>query len=225
MEKVKKPHTFLKIFIGILLGIAITVGALVAANNFKLLDKFIKCETKEVKEQKEEDTTIEQSSYAITKFYPDSIAILDKGKVYVNVYGSSTELDSLFGDGTFQTLNTTRKSYQPYHFDNLKMQNANEEFKGMELATNDVKGIYVYEFGQDINKNYSLLLVKEDGNVEIISLYSLITGRTKTTEVKGLEDISYFTSKDNDGITTFAVDKDGNETNISSLISDNYKDY
>ena len=48
---------------------------------------------------------------------------------------------------------------------------------------------------------------------------------TKTTEVKGLENISYFTSKDSDGVTTYAVDKDGNEININNMISDNYKDY
>ena len=45
---------------------------------------------------------------------------------------------------------------------NLKLQNGNTEFTGMELATNDVKGIYVYEAGQDINTNYSLLLYFDD---------------------------------------------------------------
>jgi len=227
MEKEKKPHTFLKLFIGFLLGIAITIGGLYAAKSFNLLDKFIKCDNKEVKETKQEETKDEvtEQSYTVTNFYPDSVAILNNGKVYVNVYGSSQQLEELFGDGAYQTLTNTRKNYSPLNIQNLKVQASNEELKVQELAINDVVGIYVYEAGQTINNNYSLLLVKKDGSVEIISLYSLISGRTKTTEVKGLENISYFTSKDSDGVTTYAIDKDGNEININNMISDNYKDY
>ncbi len=227
MEKEKKPHTFLKLFIGCLFGIAITIGGLYAAKSFNLLDKIMKCDNKEVKEtKKEEPKDIEdQESYTVTSFYPNSIAILNNGRVYVNVYGSSSELEDLFGDGAYQTLTNTRKNYSPLNIQNLKVQTSNEELKAQELSTDKVSGIYVYEAGQTINDNYSLLLVKEDGSVEIISLYSLISGRTKTTEVKGLENISYFTSKDSDGVTTYAVDKDGNEININNMISDNYKDY
>ena len=230
MEKEKKPHTFLKLFIGFLLGIAVCIGALYAANNFNLLNKFIKCETAEKKETQKDtskdttDTTpVEKTS--VTAFYPNSIAVLHNGKVYVNVYGSTPEVDDLFGGGTYQTLVNTRKNYQPINIQNSSIKSGNEELKFQELTTSNVSGVFIYEAGQTINKNYSLLLVKEDGKVEIISLYSLITGRSKTTELKGLENIAYFTSKDNDGINTYAIDKDGNELNLNNIIPDNYKDY
>ena len=223
----KKPHTFLKIFIGLLLGIAITIGGLYAAKSFNLLDKILKCETKETKETKTTDdsTEVVADDYTAIKFYPSSTAVLYKGKVYVNIDGSTPQIDDLFGEGTYQTLINTRKNYQPLNIEHLKMQNSNEETKFQELATSNVTGVYVYEAGQTINTNYSLLLVKEDGKVEIISLYSLVTGRTKTTELKGLENISYFVSKNSSSVTTYAVDKDGNEINLTNIISDNYKDY
>lgn len=226
MEKQKKPHTFLKIFIGLLLGIAITIGGLYAAYSFDLLDKYTKCDTKDTKKVKTEETKVEEHEpLTVTSFYPNSIAIIHDGKVYVNIDGSTSQIDELFGSGTYQTLLNTKKNYTPLNIQYFEAQKANDVLKAQELTTNNVTGVYVYEAGQSINTNYSLLLVKKDGSVEIISLYSLITGRSKPTELKGLEDVSYFISKDNDGINTYAVDKEGNEIDISTMISDNYKDY
>lgn len=86
-----------------------------------------------------------KSEISVVDFYFDSIAIVSDGSVYVNVYGSTTQFDNLFGEGTFQTLMSTRNNYKEYSFDNFEyILDDNSSFIGMKLNTSNVKKVYSY---------------------------------------------------------------------------------
>ena len=54
-------------------------------------------------DSQEESINEEESNtpVGITEFYPNSIAVLVDGEVYVNVYGSTLDIDNLYGTDTY----------------------------------------------------------------------------------------------------------------------------
>lgn len=165
------------------------------------------------------------SKTSVVNFYFDSIAIVSDGNVYVNVYGATHEIDDLFGDGTFQTLVSTRNKYQEYSFNNFEYYKGNNNFKGMKLNATNVEKVYTYDNGQEIPDNYGLILLNKDNTLSIISLYSLINGKTTVKNIPNLSDIKSIVSEDNNGVTTYAVKQNGEKVNLEDYIPKSYKEF
>lgn len=185
-----------------------------------------KSTTKDIENEKLEDQTkdeVPSSNISITNFYPDSTAIVAAGKVYVNVAGATTDIDSLYGEGVYQTLLATRSNYQEYNFDGIDYKDKlNAPFIGMKLNIQDAKAIYSYTYGQDLNSNYGLIILSDDGTLGIISLYSLIMGKQDVTKISSLENIVEVESVDNNGYMTYAYDKENTLYNLSDYIPTDY---
>lgn len=170
-------------------------------------------------EQEDEMT----SSISLTEFYPDSLALLVDGEVYVNVYGRTTDIDNLYGTNTFQTLLTTRNNYQEYSFEGLNYKDElNSTFTGMKLNISNIKEVYSFAEGQTLANNYGLILLNEDGDVYIISLYSLIMGKKDVTKVESLNNIVSINSENNNGYYTYATDNLGVLYNMNDYIPKDY---
>ena len=52
----------------------------------------------------------------------------------------------------------------------------------MKLNISNIKEVYSFANGQTLTNNYGLILLNEDGDVYIISLYSLIMGKKDVTK-------------------------------------------
>lgn len=173
--------------------------------------------------QEENKEKVNKTETQVLQFYPSSIAIVNNGEVYVNVSGSTPEIDNLYGDGTYQTLIATRNKYVEYTFDDFDvLDQFNNNFKGLKLNIKDVQAVYSYARGQVYDSYYGLFLLKNDNTVHGISLYSLITGKTQTTEISNLKGIVKFVTKSSDGNYTYAVDKDGREYDMINYVPDSY---
>ncbi|HIS38329.1 MAG TPA: hypothetical protein IAB45_02340 [Candidatus Onthousia faecavium] len=176
-------------------------------------------------DSQEESINEEESNtpVGITEFYPNSIAVLVDGEVYVNVYGSTLDIDNLYGTDTYQTLINTRNTYQTVNFPLLNYKDeTNQSFTGMKLNTSNVKEIYAFASGQTFNNNYGLILLNEDGTVSIISLYSLITGNQNVTTIESLANITSISSSNDNGYTTYATDEQGMLYNMNDYIPTDY---
>ena len=176
-------------------------------------------------DSQEESINEEESNtpVGITEFYPNSIAVLVDGEVYVNVYGSTLDIDNLYGTDTYQTLINTRNNYQEFNFPLLNYKDeTNQSFTGMKLNTSNVNEIYAFASGQTFNNNYGLILLNEDGTVSIISLYSLITGNQNVTTIESLANITSISSSNDNGYTTYATDEQGMLYNMNDYIPTDY---
>ena len=176
-------------------------------------------------DSQEESINEEESNtpVGITEFYPNSIAVLVDGEVYVNVYGSTLDIDNLYGTDTYQTLIHTRNTYQTVNLPLLNYKDeTNQSFTGMKLNTSNVKEIYAFASGQTFNNNYGLILLNEDGTVSIISLYSLITGNQNVTTIESLANITSISSSNDNGYTTYATDEQGMLYNMNDYIPTDY---
>ncbi|MGN1329756.1 MAG: hypothetical protein ACI4VN_00230 [Clostridia bacterium] len=165
------------------------------------------------------------SKISVTDFYFDSVAILNEGSVYVNVYGSTPQIDTLFGDGTFQTLVATRNNYKEYTFNNFEYRKDNSNFKGMKLNVSNIEAVYSYENGQALSTNYGLILLNKDKTLSIISLYSLINGKTDVKSISNLSGITSVVSSDNGGITTYAIKENGEKIDLNDYIPEDYTQF
>ena len=160
---------------------------------------------------------------SLIEFYPDSLSLLVDDKVYVNVYGSTTDIDNLYGTNTFQDLLTTRNNYQEYSFKGLNYKDElNSTFTGMKLNISNIKEVYSFANGQTLTNNYGLILLNEDGDVYIISLYSLIMGKKDVTKIESLNNIVSINSENNNGYYTYATDNLGVLYNMNDYIPKNY---
>lgn len=197
---------------------------------YLVYDKAINEGNNEVVENKQEEiknneVQVENSSYQVLNFYPSSVAVLYNEEIYVNIYTSTIEIDNLFGEGSYQTLVSTRNNYQEYNFDELKVLGAmNETFKGMKLNVSGVKAVYSYANGQALNSNYGIFILKKDGTVYGISLYSLINGKKEVTHIPNLNNIVEFKSENISmgGMVTYAIDNKGNKNNLDDYVPQNY---
>lgn len=178
-------------------------------------------------EEENNVTNVEEKSSSITEFYFDSIAIVSDGKVYVRVDGTKPELDNLYGEGTYNKLVETRKNYKEYSFDNLKYNlDDNSSFKGIKLNTSNVSEVYSNVSGQTVMNNYGLILLNDDKTLSMISLYSLINGKTDVKKISNLTDIeNVITEYERGGIVTYAVDKSGKKINLYDYIPKDYKTF
>lgn len=174
-----------------------------------------------------EKEIIKAPKVSVLNFYPDSTAILYDGSVYVNIYGSSTEIDKLYGEGTFQKLiNTIKNNYKEYSFENFDFKNAlNNNFTGMKLNTSNVEKIYSLAFGQGLATNYGIVLVNKDKTLSIISLYSMLNAKLDVTPIDGLSDIESIKTEDNLGATTYAVKTNGEKIDLSNYIPKDYSKF
>ncbi len=167
-----------------------------------------------------------QDKISVTDFYFDSVAIVSNGEVYVNVYGGTTDINNLFGEGTWDSLINTRANYKEYKFDNFEyMLNDNNTFNGMKLNTSNVDKVYSIAYGQVVSPNYGLILLNKDKTLAIISLYSLINGKTDVTPIAGLTDIENIVTENTNAMRTYAIDKDGNKIDLANYIPTDYKQF
>lgn len=172
------------------------------------------------------NTDESKSEISVVDFYFNSVAIVSEGSVYVNVFGSTPQIDDLFGKDTYQTLVATRNNYKEYNFDNFEYILAdNSSFTGMKLNTNNVKKVYSYASGQALSSNYGLILLNEDKTLSIISLYSLINGKTDVTSIPELSNIESIISENEMGMVTYAIDQNGEKFNLSSYIPTDYTQF
>lgn len=161
----------------------------------------------------------------VLSFYHDSMAIVYGKQVYVSVCANASQIDNLYGNGVFQTLVKTKNNYQEYNFGNSNVTIGNNNFKGMKLNITNVRKVFIYEEGQSMNSNYGLIMLKEDGTLSIISLYSLINGKTDVKKIEDLTNVTRIISKDDNGINTYAVTKDNHKINLNKYVPKSYKDF
>lgn len=172
------------------------------------------------------DKTDTKSNVSVVDFYFNSVAIVNDDSVYVNVLGTEQEIDDLFGKGTYQTLMTTRKGYKEYTFNNFEyISNDNSSFIGMKLNANNVKKVYSYAHGQMLLSNYGLILLNNDKTLSIISLYSLINGKTEVKNISGLSNIESIITENDGGMITYAINQSGEKIDLSSYIPSDYKSF
>ncbi len=161
------------------------------------------------------------SKVQVMDFYFDSTAVLYNGEVYVNIDGTSTEFNSLYGKGTWDLLASVRQNYQKYTFGDSSVRINNEDFVGMKLDPKNVVGIYDYQSGQDIRENYGLLLLYSDGTMGYSKLSMLIAGETEVEKVDGISEIiNVISRKEFSGVNTYAITSSGNEIKLSKYIPD-----
>lgn len=157
----------------------------------------------------------------VVDFEFDSVAVLYQGEVYVNIDGTSTEFNSLYGAGTWDVLAGVRQNYKKYEFGDSSVRLNNEDFTGMKLAAKNVVGVFDYQAGQEMRENYGLLLLYEDGTVGYSNLSTLIAGETAVTPVDGVtEIINIITRKEFSGAITYAITRSGSEVRLSKYIPD-----
>lgn len=159
------------------------------------------------------------SKVQVMDFYFDSVAVLYQGEVYVNIDGTSTELNSLYGAGTGEVLAGVRRNYQTYNFGDSSVRVNNEDFTGMKLAAKNVVGIFDYQAGQAIKEDYGLLLLYADGTVGYSRLSTLISGETEVTPLAGVTDVINIISRNEfSGVITYAITRSGSEVRLSRYI-------
>ena len=226
----KKSNRGLVIALVLFIVLSLGLGGYIVYNQFVNQPKDHSNEASE-NTQNEEESNIEeekQTPISVIDFYFNSVAIVKDGEVYVNVDGSTPEVDNLFGEGTYQTLVTTRGNYQEYTFDNFEYNfNDNSTFNGMKLNTSNVDKVYAYDYGQVLANNYGLILLNKDKTLSIISLYSLITGKADVTPISGLSNIESEITENisMSGMYTYAITQTGEKINLYNYIPSDYHQF
>lgn len=202
--------------------LSISLGGFIVYDKFFIKDNTVR--DSDLDSSKEENDLI-KSKISVTDFSFDSVAIVSDGSVYVSINGNTLDIDNLFGGGTFQTLVATRKKYKDYAFDNFEYYKGNHSFKGMKLNVSNVESVYTYEAGQVMQKNNGLILLNKDKTLSIISLYSLIHGKTDVKHISNLSDITSIVSEDEEGIVTYAIKENGQKINLEDYIPEDCKQF
>lgn len=225
------------VFITILLIIVLCLGGYLvfdkisnqgSGNDISLTDKKDSNNGFNTNKPQNEDSSKDKNDLTVPQvlnFY-DGVAIVSNGEVHVSLPSSIIFLDNVYGEGSTQTLLSTKGKYQEYSFNNVKyIDDSNENFKGMKLNVSGVKSVYSNLHGQALGADAGLLILKNDGTIYGISLYSLINGKTNVTQISSLNNIVNIVSKQNGGVTTYAVDKDGNEFNMKDYVPSNHNEW
>lgn len=149
-----------------------------------------------------------------------ALAILDDGNTYVNVNNASP-----FGNELEEILKETQKRYKSYEFKNVNyLDSLNSGFTGIKLNVADVSMIYNYTTESSaLTDKCGLLLLNQDKTVSIISMKSLINGKTEVTKIPELKDIKEIYT-DTVGTTdkTYAVDNNGTKYNVYDYLKTDY---
>lgn len=162
----------------------------------------------------------------VTNFYMGSAAIVSDGNVFVNITNSvytNSYIKTLFGDEISNLLTEVKGKYVEYNFDGLDYcDQLNNKFTGLKLNTSNVNKVYIFEYGQMLNKNYGLILLNNDNTISVISLYSLLKGKT---DVKKIDDLSDIESIVYESQTPYAVKMNGEKVNLIDLVPNDYNEF
>lgn len=149
-----------------------------------------------------------------------ALAILDDGNTYVNVNNASP-----FGNELEEILKETQKRYKSYEFKNVNyLDSLNSGFTGIKLNVADVSMIYNYTTESSaLTDKCGLLLLNQDKTVSIISVKSLINGKTEVTKIPELKDIKeIYTDTSGQAADTYAVDNNGTKYKIRDYLKTDY---
>lgn len=152
-----------------------------------------------------------------------SLAVLDDGNVYVQLNGSYNII-GIYDEETRKIIENTVKNYKSYTLKNIDYSSQiNGTFTGMKLNVKDVGNIYSYATGHTIKDTNGLLLLNQDKTVSIISMKSLINGKTEVTKIPELKDIKeIYTDTSGQAAETYAVDNNGTKYNIYDYLKTDY---
>lgn len=152
-----------------------------------------------------------------------SLAVLDDGNVYVQLNGSYNII-GIYDEETRKIIENTVKNYKSYTLKNLDYSShINGTFTGMKLNVKDVDNIYSYATGHTITDTTGLLLLNQDKTVSIISLKSLINGKTEVTKIPELKNIKeIYTDTSGQAVETYAVDNNGTKYNVYDYLKTDY---
>ncbi len=166
-----------------------------------------------------------ENYYQVLELSPISgHAVLYNGEVYVNIYDSTSKINTVYGNDKFQTLIKTRENYKNYDFGNLKVVTSStldSSSKWLKLNISKVDSIYNNNYGQSItlnNPKYGILMINEDKTVSYISIGDLILGNIQPTKLE-TSNISSIVTEDNGGYTTYLISSDGSKTDVNTLIN------
>lgn len=212
---------------GLIITLIIFIIITVVLGSFIIYDKTLNNQNKndEINEKDlNKDESIE-NYYQVLELSPISgHAVLYNGEVYVNIYDSTSKINTVYGNDKFQTLIKTRESYKDYDFKNLKILTSStldSSSKWLKLNISKVDSIYNNNYGQSITPNnpkYGILMINEDKTVSYISIGDLILGNIQPTKLE-TSNISSIITEDNGGYTTYLISSDGNKTDVNTLIN------
>lgn len=212
---------------GLIITLIIFIIITVVLGSFIIYDKTLNNQNKndEINEKDlNKDESIE-NYYQVLELSPMSgHAVLYNGEVYVNIYDSTSKINTVYGNDKFQTLIKTRESYKYYDFKNLKVVTSStldSSSKWLKLDISKVDSIYNNNYGQSITPNnpkYGILMINEDKTVSYISIGDLILGNIQPTKLE-TSNISSIVTEDNGGYTTYLISSDGSKTDVNTLIN------
>ena len=212
---------------GLIIALIIFIIITVVLGSFIIYDKTLNNQNKndEINEKDlKKDESIEDY-YQVLELSPISgHAVLYNGEVYVNIYDSTSKINTVYGNDKFQTLIKTRESYKYYDFKNLKVVTSStldSSSKWLKLDISTVDSIYNNNYGQSITPNnpkYGILMINEDKTVSYISIGDLILGNIQPTKLE-TSNISSIVTDDNGGYTTYLISSDGSKTDVNTLIN------
>lgn len=212
---------------GLIIALIIFIIITVVLGSFIIYDKALNNQNKkdEINEKDlNKDESIE-NYYQVLELSPISgHAVLYNGEVYVNIYDSTSKINTVYGNDKFQTLIKTRESYKDYDFGNLKVVTSStldSSSKWLKLNISNVDSIYNNNYGQSITPNnpkYGILMINEDKTVSYISIGDLILGNIQPTKLE-TSNISSIVTEDNGGYTTYLISSDGSKTDVNTLIN------
>lgn len=212
---------------GLIIALIIFIIISVVLGSFIIYDKALNNQNKkdEINEKDlKKDESIEDY-YQVLELSPISgQAVLYNGEVYVNIYDSTSKINTVYGNDKFQTLIKTRENYKDYDFRNLKVVTSStldSSSKWLKLNTSNVDSIYNNNYGQSITPNnpkYGILMINEDKTVSYISIGDLILGNIQPTKLE-TSNISSIVTEDNGGYTTYLISSDGSKTDVNTLIN------
>ena len=212
---------------GLIITLIIFIIITVVLGSFIIYDKTLNNQNKndEINEKDlNKDESIE-NYYQVLELSPISgHAVLYNGEVYVNIYDSTSKINTVYGSDKFQTLIKTRENYKDYDFGNLKVVTSStldSSSKWLKLNISNVDSIYNNNYGQSITPNnpkYGILMINEDKTVSYISIGDLILGNIQPTKLE-TSNISSIVTEDNGGYTTYLISSDGSKTDVNTLIN------
>lgn len=212
---------------GLIITLIIFIIITVVLGSFIIYDKTLNNQNKndEINEKDLNKNESIENYYQVLELSPISgHAVLYNGEVYVNIYDSTSKINTVYGNDKFQTLIKTRESYKYYDFKNLKVVTSStldSSSKWLKLDISTVDSIYNNNYGQSItlnNPKYGILMINEDKTVSYISIGDLILGNIQPTKLE-TSNISSIVTEDNGGYTTYLISSDGSKTDVNTLIN------
>lgn len=234
MVEEKKSNTLILIFIVI---ICFLIGYIIG-DKFNFSTTQNKEEYKEEnKEENKENIKIEEdqeivkptiNNYKGVIYGSDSPACLEainitfanyNGDLYYsvsfleNIQDLQNKINYFYETGTYEKAQNQIKSYI----------NHTNGFKGKKLNIANVDKVIMIGSTQTCANQTGFIIIKKDGTISAISLYSLLVGKTEVTNISELKNIVNIEVKQacsdpRCGTAYFAIDKDGKEYKLDNYI-------